>query len=313
MKQVCSGIGRVMIMLLLAGGCGSESATPSPDGGGIDVASLTYKPCDQATYAGGVIVELDDTFTGVQAQVFDAPNPARFVDTLQSVGECRWVKSPARVCDPSCAVGQTCGLDNTCVATPIAQDVGTITIEGMAADVTMPPRAPAYFYNFTGTLPHPGFAAGAGLRATVDGTALLGWGIEALAGVPATLNVAADQPLVVQWTAPASAGPARIELSVNVNGHGLVGSHVECVVADTGSYSIPASLVSALLDDGTSGFPTLTVRRTTTDSAARGATCIEFDVRDEAVVDLIIPGVISCNSNDDCTAPATCQTDLTCR
>ncbi|MBP6633669.1 MAG: hypothetical protein KA297_29900 [Kofleriaceae bacterium] len=300
------------------GACGDDGSTGA-DAAPIDTSTLTYAPCANDRAVGGFAVELGDGFTAVQGQVFDAVNPGKLLQTVQTEGTCSWVRAPQFVCDPACAGGMTCGTGNVCVAQPVAQDVGDVVAFGLKAAVTMPPRAPAYFYSFTGTLPHPGFDPGASLRLTTAGTTtldLLGWGIEPLAGVPATMTVQSGQAMAVSWTAPTVSPPAsdpvRVEITLNVNGHGLVGSHVDCVAPDTGSFTIPEPLVTALLADGLSGFPTATVRRTTTDSADVAAGCVELDVRSQVTIDLTIPGLTSCSGNDDCTPPQTCQADLTC-
>jgi hypothetical protein len=222
------------------------------------------------------------------------------------------VRAPRLVCDPSCRVGQTCGPGGACVDTPVAQDVGVVTAEGLAAEVTMDPRPPAYYYSYTGILPHPGFAAGAGLRVTAADLTLLGRGIAPLAIAADPIEVEPGAAVPLTWIAPAEAGPARVEISLDVNGHGLVGSHVECVVEDTGAFTIPEPLVTSLLGDGLSGFPTLTVRRTTTDSADRASGCVELDVESSVTLEVTIPGLTSCDGDEDCPPPETCQADLTC-
>jgi hypothetical protein len=294
-------------------GGGDDAGDGGPDAG-IDVSSLTYEPCALDQHVGGFDIILGDGFTSVQGQVFDRITPSRVVDTLATDVDCRWVRAPSLVCNPTCGPGMTCGLDSTCGPTPVAQDVGTVTAAGLYAEVSMAPRPPAYFYNFTGTLPHPGFAAGAGMRVDGTGFSLLGWGITPLAGVPAPIQMQRGMALPLTWTAlaPGQTGPAKIEISVNVNGHGLVGSHIECVVDDTGSFTVPEPLITSLIDDGLSGFPTLTIRRTTTDSATIAAGCIELDVESSVTADVTIPGLTSCDGNEDCTPPETCQSDLTC-
>ncbi len=285
------------------------------DGGdddGIDVSGLTYAPCTASTGVGGFDVILGDGFTAVQGQVYNAVQPSRVVDVLGSSGTCSWVRAPMLVCNPGCSTSQTCGPGNTCIDAPAAQDVGTVVVAGLLADVSMAPRPPAYYYNFTGTLPHPGFTAGAGMKLTAPGLELLGWGIDPLVVPADTIGVQAGAAVPVSWTAPTMTGPAKIELTLNVNGHGLVGSHVDCVVDDTGSFSIPEPLVTSLLGDGLSGFPTLTVRRTTTDSVDTASGCVELDVESAITIDVIIPGLQSCSGDEDCTPPQTCQADLTC-
>ena len=291
--------------------CGGDDGGGDDDAG-IDVSSLTYAPCTPATHVGGFEIILGDGFTSVQGQVFDRVTPSRVVDTISTDGACAWVRAPSLVCNPACEVGMTCGSGSTCVPSPVARDVGTITAAGLAAAVTMEPRAPAYFYNFTGTLPHPGFAAGAGLRVDGTGISLLGWGIDPLVVGATTVEIQRQMPLTLTWTPPSLSGPAKVEISVNVNGHGLVGSHIECVVDDTGSFTIPEPMITSLVDDGLSGFPSLTLRRTTTDSADVSGGCIELDVESATTLEVTVPGLESCDGDEDCTPPETCQGDLTC-
>lgn len=296
------------IMMLLVAACGSDGGSD----GDIDVSRLTYKPCAADRQIGAFKVALENGFTAVQGQVFDSVTPSRVTRTLSTSGACSWVRAPSLVCNPACGSGQTCGLAGQCVATPVAQDVGAVEVEGLRASVSMAPRPPAYFYSFSGTLPHPGVTSGGGVRLRAGGLELLGWGIEPLAVAVSTLTVQAGMAVPLSWTAPATAGPAKVEISLNVNGHGLVGSHVDCVVDDTGVFTIPETLVSSLLADGLSGFPTLTLRRTTTDSADLAAGCVELDVESAVKLDVTIPGLRSCDGNEDCTAPEICRGDLTC-
>ncbi len=300
---------------MVAFGALTGAACGGDDGGGdggIDVSSLTYAPCAAAAHVGGFDIILGDGFTSVQGQIYDAVTPSRVPDTLAQSGSCAWVKAPMLVCNPTCATSQTCGPGGTCIAAPVAQDVGTVTVAGMLADVSMAPRPPAYYYNFTGTLPNPGFAAATGMRLDAPGLSLLGWGIEPLVVASTTIAVQAGAALPLTWTAPTQTGPARVEILLNVNGHGLVGSHVDCVADDTGSFTIPEPMVTSLLGDGLSGFPTLTLRRTTTDSAESAGGCVELDVESAITLDVIIPGLVSCDGDEDCTSPQTCQNDLTC-
>lgn len=306
------GLVTLVALVALASASAACGGDDGDGDGDIDVSGLTYAPCPLASHVGGFDIILGDGFTAVQGQVFDAVTPSRVLEPLATAGACIWLRSPTLVCNPGCTGGQICGPGGTCIAAPVAQDVGTVTVAGLAAAVSMPARPPAYFYSFTGALPHPGFAAGAGMRLEADGLTLLGWGIEPLVVAGTTIGVQAGAAVPVSWTAPAQAGPARVELSLNVNGHGLVGSRVDCVVEDTGAFTIPEPLVTSLVADGLSGFPTLSIRRTTTDSARLGDRCVELDVESAVTLDVTIPGLESCDGDEDCTPPATCQPDLTC-
>jgi hypothetical protein len=119
-------------------------------------------------------------------------------------------------------------------------------------------------------------------------------------------------PLAVGWVAPPEPGPARVELVLNINGHGVVGQFLACTVDDTGAFTIPEPLITQLFAAGMSGFPTLELRRSTADAAGILQGCVDFRVEASRTVDVTIPGLTSCTDDGDCTPPETCQPDLTC-
>ncbi|MDX2093843.1 MAG: hypothetical protein SFX73_38775 [Kofleriaceae bacterium] len=304
----------LLVVGVAAGACGGDAATPTTD---IDVSDLTYAPCDAATRIGGFEVVRETAYTGAQGQVFDRVLPASVPSVVRTEGACALVQAPSYTCTPACAATQVCSSERTCVNYPVAHSVGTVALEGLAAAVVMAPRAPTYFYTNPTTLPHPGYADGAGIQLTADGGdgdafTLRGWGVEALAVTSADIVVERYVALPLTWTPPALAGPAKIELSININGHGLVGQHIECTVDDTGAYTIPATLITDLVDAGTSGFPTITFARTTADAATLASACVDLRVHSSVNVDVTIPGVESCDDDDDCTPHQTCGGDLTC-
>lgn len=318
---------RTILVTLLAGvaACGGDAAddgtaddTATDD---VDVSDLTFTSCARGTDVGGFTVELADDFTGVQGQVMTGVVPSNVLAVQQAVtgadGDCVLVAAPELTCDPGCAVGETCGDDGTCIPYPTAVSVGDVMVRGMAVAFTMTPTAPIEYYTNPTTLPHPGFASGAGIAldaAGGDGAAftLRGWGVAPL--VPATDVVTVEDgvPLALAWDAPADAGPARVEITLNINGHGLVGSHVVCDVVDDGAFTVPDALVTALFADGVSGFPTMRMTRTTSDTAATAGGCIDLRVLSTRLLEVQIPGLVSCDDDTDCDAPQTCQPDLTC-
>lgn len=95
--------------------------------------------------------------------------------------------------------------------------------------------------------------------------------------------------------------------------HGGTLAPIESHVPDTGSFEIPASLVTQLVDIGFSGFPAVDLTRRSADSVeVAGLGCVELEVLASARVDAALPGVTSCNVDDDCEAGQTCREDLTC-
>jgi hypothetical protein len=312
---------RTLLILALAAACGGSS-DDSGDGTGDDDSGddgepLAYTACDPARDLGGFTIELFDDYTAVQGKVYDGVVPGDVPVVVDEDGDCRLVRAPIYTCTPGCAGTETCGPDGVCVPYPVAISVGDVTVTGLAAAVALSPRAPTNYYSFTGELPSPGFDAGADLELTASGGdasgfALRGWGITALTTPLTAVTVERGAALAVTWTAPPAEGAAKVVLSLNVNGHGLVGQHIECVVADTGAFTIPEPLVTALIDEGLSGFPTLAITRTTADVATLEPGCVELRVQSSRTVEVVVPGLTSCSGDDDCPDGQTCQGDLTC-
>ncbi len=313
---------RGMFMLVLGVvACGGDAADTTTDVDDVDVSDLAFTSCARGTDVGGFTIELADAYTGVQGQVMTGVVPSNVLAVQQEVtgtdGDCVLVAAPGLTCDPACAVGETCGEANTCIPYPTAISVGDVAVRGMAIDFTMSPTAPIEYYTNPSTLPHPGFVSGAGIAldaAGGDGAAftLRGWGVDALAPTQDVVTVEDGVPLVIGWDAPPDAGPAKVEITLNINGHGLVGSHVVCEVTDDGEFTVPAALVTALFADGLSGFPTMRMTRTTSDTATTAGGCVDLRVLSTTLLEVQIPGLVSCDDDTDCDLPQTCQADLTC-
>ena len=84
-------------------------------------------------------------------------------------------------------------------------------------------------------------------------------------------------------------------------------------------YDIPAvpvctgqQLTDQLLALGASGFPRVVLVRETVDSLVTAVGCVEFRVQSAAVLDVEIPGLISCSFDEDCPEGQICRPDLTC-
>jgi hypothetical protein len=200
----------------------------------------------------------------------------------------------------------------------MAQDVGTISISGLARAVEMTANATTGNYRpGPPALPHPGFAAGADLRLAASGGdyapfELRGWGIEALEFTADPIIVTEGQPAPITWTPPADAGPARVHAELNINNHGSSTTRIECDFADTGTGTIPASLVDALIARGASGFPTITLVRRTATSTSITPGCVQLLVTSRtdpgAALDVTLSGLISCDDDDSvCPEGQTCK------
>jgi hypothetical protein len=306
-----------VIGLLLFAACGgADAGGGGEDAGPIDVSDLAYSPCDPAEHVGTFRIDLAEKYTGISGTVALAVVPQDVPLLAAEDGNCRLWAPRELFCDPGCAPGETCGEDG-CIPYPANLDVGTVTVDGLLVAVEMTPTPPAQNYTNPEPLPHPGFAAGSGIRLRASGSdveafTLLGWGISPLASDLAEVVADRGMPVSIAWNAPEDAGPARVRISLDVNRHGGAASRIECDADDTGSFEIPSALVDGLFDAGLSGFPRVVLRRRSMDRVEIAPGCVELDVGAPLDLDVSIPGLDSCTEDGDCTAPETCQPDLTC-
>lgn len=290
------------------GGLGGSGGTQSSSG---DAASMPYEPCSAETSVGGFELVLDPEYTSLEGKVFDATDPRLVSTEVASEGGCRLVTPPSLLCDPGCAPStEVCAPNNQCVPVPAGRSVGTVRVSGLVSPVEMNPNGATANYRAAG-LANPGFAPGADVRLSADGGEyspfeLRGWGI-GLLEVTSEITVTEGQPTVIQWTPPASASPAHVVATLDVNNHGSTEASIQCDFEDTGQGQIPASLIDALIAQGTSGFPSITLTRRTASSASIEAGCVELDVMSTLDLDVTLTGLTSCDTDAECPDGLTCK------
>jgi hypothetical protein len=313
--------------VLLLAGCGSsgggEAAADAAVADAVvadaatDAAVDASGPCPAAERVGGFTVALDEGFTAVSGFVRDAVLPSDVWTVEAEAGDCRLRVGPVLQCDEACGADRTCAGERGCIDYPRNRSVGTVEITGLAAPVAMEPSAVGS-YNFVGDLPHPGFTEGAAIHLEAAGGdfapfALDGRGIAALEVPEGEVPASADRPLALRWTPPATPGPARVQVTVDIAHHGGTLAEIECDAPDTGALDIPASLVGQLIARGVAGFPAVTLTRRTVDSARIAPGCVDFTVASVVVRDVVIDGVRSCNFDEDCPDGQACAPELVCR
>ncbi|HEX6274421.1 MAG TPA: hypothetical protein VFZ53_15370, partial [Polyangiaceae bacterium] len=292
------------------------SATGGSSGG---AGLLPYEPCELSARTGTFTVELGDGFTAVMGSVRNAVTPSDVPELVEEAGSCTLFRARNLFCDPPCASGTTCGESLSCVASPSNQSVGTVGVTGLAVPLEMMPSAVNTYTNpARPELPHPGFSEGATIVLSASGAAgyspfeLEGRGIAALALDDAPLSVVRGQPLALRWTPPAQQYGQVVHLEFQFNRHGGTPTWLECDAPDTGSFDVPASLLDALLDLEVSGWPTLTAARRTVDSTDVASGCVELRVISAVTLDVSLPGITSCDSENPCPPPQECQANLLC-
>jgi hypothetical protein len=128
---------------------------------------------------------------------------------------------------------------------------------------------------------------------------------------PTTLPVVSGQPVTITWTPPGRAGISRVQLALEIAHHGGYRGEIDCEVADGGSFVIPASLVTALINLGRAGYPKLQVVRLSS-AAASAQPGVRFSMQSFVERD-VDTGVVSCMTTDECPAGTTCQGNRTCQ
>lgn len=311
----------VAVFALALTACDGQSTPPvsggQPDAGSNPSVPGAYKRCAADNRVGAITAALRDGFTSVQGAITNGVRPIDVLDVQMSAAGCELLRPKTLFCNPGCTGSTTCDDSGMCVPLPENQSVGTVTVTGLAAAVEMTARAPVNFYNFTGNIPHPGFVAGAEIGLTATGDAIGGFslatkGVGALQATTATVALERDRAALVEWATNPSDPAVRVELELNIANHGGTPGKVDCTVDDTGRFEVPAALVTALLDSGFSGFPSLTVARAGVSSTDTDLGCVELRVESQQILPVSIPGLTSCSDNTDCQPPQTCQADLRC-
>ncbi len=314
------------VFALIAACAGSDTSTPDgggPDGGMNDagpgqvITEGNFSRCRDDVRLGRFTVALRQAFSSAQGRFSDGVNPITVFDTEIEEGACRLLRPPSLFCDPGCMSGTTCAADGSCIAQPQDRDFGEITFTGLSADFSVSAQPPIFFYNFTGTLPHPAFDPSSAVTASspggdFDSFTLNARGTEAMQTTLSTVAIARGSGADVTWTPQSNGDDVRVEIELNIANHGGTPGRIECLVPDTGSFSIPVVLVDTLLNGTASGFPSLRLTRHGSGAALTGPGCVELRLQSEILLPVDIPGLISCSGPQDCPAGQTCQGDLTC-
>lgn len=174
-------------------------------------------------------------------------------------GSCELLMPLSVVCDPACGDGQTCAPDGTCADTQQVVSAGTLTVAGTSAGNSEIPQSSLGTYELhqqssllggpgqiditaTGSADFPAFDISLDApqgRLTPDGSSETGWP-----------GLASDQDLALTWDSPDADSRVRVSLLDDSGAAAIV-----CDAADTGSLTVPGSLVSQFLTAGDFSLP----------------------------------------------------------
>jgi hypothetical protein len=311
---------RIPLLVLVA--CSSPGTTDPGDDdpgdllGTFSVSLVAPKRASEGSTTPG--------FTSIFGKVYDGVQPQTVVWTPQSTdGGCVLSTPHTPFCSPSCGAVAACVADNTCQPYPAAQSVGTVHVAGVkhgsSSEVDLVAVANSYQPPAGTVLDYPGFAEGDAIELTASGSSFTRSFHATARGVAAfelanadSLALQSSAALALAWTAPTNQG-SEIAIKLDISHHGGSKGRIECALDDTGSLTIGAPMIDALLALGAAGYPSIIVTRTSTGHAAVATGHVDLVVSSEVEVPIAVPGVISCTDTTQCTPPATCQSDLTCK
>jgi hypothetical protein len=239
----------------------------------------------------------------------------------QTANGCTLYTPKAPFCDPACGTSAVCVSDDKCVKNATSKPVGTIVLKGLKdGDVSMSPLGTNNNYQPKAgtTLPFPPCVEGAAVSLAVDGGAYKGFELSARCISPlefnGSLKLVKGSAAKLEWKTPGDSKLARIKVRLDISHHGGSRGKIECDVEDTGSLELSAAMVTKLLDLGVAGYPTIILTRIVSGGVASGEPQhVTFLVQESVERAVEIDGLLSCTENSQCTAPKTCQSDLTCK
>jgi hypothetical protein len=288
-----------------SGGTGGAASGAGGSGGaGAPLhGSFTFEIVEETPETGA--------FTRFSGAVFDGPYPPSFPLTLDTTdGDCElWVPTNAS-CPGGCSDG-VCTAAGVCTMFPTEMSAGPVTVDGIAGGAfTVSPVTARFVYQAPSALANPPCTEGS--TVSVSGS---GFSVDVKCIAPLVLTsavpipVMSGSPVALAWE-PADEPSARINVKLDIAHHGGRKGEIQCDVADTGSFSIPAALVTKLVNLGLAGFPTIGMKRIVKATASQqpGLTMVMAAPLERAVD----TGVTSCLEPTDCPDGETCTDGKIC-
>jgi len=297
-------------------GSGNTDGDTDGDGdtdAGLDPDTVPLRgACDQDVRLGVFTVDSNEDYASVAGSVADGVVPTDILTELLTEGDCTIWRRENPFCDPGCDPGYTCSLDGACVPYPANQAVGTVTIDGLLAEVSMEPVEPGATY-FDTSLPNPPWAPGGVATLQSGGGAhapftLHGVTPEGMQITDAMWQLVPGEALDVQWSPAPEGVRTEVQLALRIDQHGLTPSTLRCTFADTGSGVVPASVLDALIDVGLTGFPSGILTRQSVDSTdLDGGGCAELRLQSSQLAEVGIEGYTPCRRDEDCPDGQECN------
>ncbi len=310
---------------------GSSSGTGGGPGSGGG-SSSGGSSSSGATLHGSFVITMNaanaetgnEAFTSIQGNLRDGePNEAIAWEFVRSDGDCELFVPVFPFCDPACASGETCVVGDTCRADPAPLSAGAVTFEGLdtaegGVSFSISPIGGKQNYLLPASVEvaYPPAAEGSPIALTSEGGEfgplhIESAGISPLEVLADEVPIGLDQEIPLEWTPPGADAKSRMGINLEISHHGGRKGQIVCDTADTGSYTISAPLVTELIQLGYAGFPTIKFSRKVT-GTSDAPHQVELTVVQHVALPIVIDGLISCSTDDDCSDGETCQPDRSC-
>lgn len=302
----------MLLFLACTTGGDSPADTQDTEVDSTDPATVELAgECPMAIDHGGFLVAAYTDYSIVDGRFADGVVPLTVLEELVVEGDCRLLRRNNPHCEPTCSPEETCDFDGTCLPYPEDQDLGHVTVSGLSQAVGMDPRSPGAHY-FDTTLEHPGFEPDALIRLDTAGVLgeqrLYGVGVAPLELGEENWILNGGSELHVTWNETSPLARSHVVLRANIDQHGTSPASVVCVFEDDGAGVVPATMVTALVDAGVSGFPTGSLSRQTADSVTVDGECMDFIVSSpRRAKEVRVEGFTPCDEPSDCPPGQECN------
>jgi hypothetical protein len=297
----------------------SSSGSNTDDGNGSVTQGVTSvgARCDRAARIGSLSVNLSSDRTIVAGAISSGVLPSSVAGVETESGGCELLVPRDLLCS-SCTAGEACAGEDMCVPKPSKVSAGDVSVEGLLVDVQVAPNGLTLDYSKTLLDPYPAYDLGAGLTIHAAGDVVEAfeatvYGVPQMVSDLPAVAVKQGEPAKLEWdTENVESDQTSVFISFSVNVHGAVTGWIECTAPDTGSFEIPADLVSSLIDLGLSGFPRVELERRSSATVELEDGCVDVYAGSKVTIEIEVDGLASCNDDDDCADGQTCSPELAC-
>jgi hypothetical protein len=316
-----------LIVVVALGGCSTDDNGNVADAASGDVGSDAEADQVVGTFNISLIAPTavePDGHTLLVGKVYDGPTPSQLIwEPKIEADICRLSTPRVPFCAESCGGSAVCTEDDSCQPYPTAHSVGKVLVTGVkttsgANTFSMDPVAKTYQPMAGVKLPFPAFTEGDAIRLDAAGGDFSPFSLTARGVAPLELSedkleLQPGRAIQLMWSPPGVSGISRIHVKLDISHHGGTKGMIECDTDDRGTLSIADNLVTALLDLGVAGYPTIIVTRHSEGSRRIAPGNVSLTVSSVVEREVKVPGLYSCTGDVECPAGQKCQSDLSCK